>query len=263
MIYLYAHTSHKSGLDRARAMMAIYRALKEQPKAQELCFLVNDFRAGEALKEQMGLESYVTIESVEDIDMIASSEDSVVISTPESDRGKIAFYKSHFNHFIVLQDEMLIASASRCDSKGNKMLLFWGDSDENRQLMAHAKSLNDLGLGLLLGDYFYIDYQSKLSELFDLCYEPEEYEQALSEAEVVVSGSLQVAAEAALMGKQAAYLVVDKSKTPQTKSYQQLSIELLSIEQIEEFLSTRTGLDEVDNSGIKREIERILGEILS
>jgi len=95
MLYYYANSGHKIGLDRVKRALALLKALDE--KGVETRLLVNDFRAGLAARE-LGLRDYVTIEGVMDIDMIADTGDSIIMDTPEDDKGRIEKYCLDFSH---------------------------------------------------------------------------------------------------------------------------------------------------------------------
>ena len=75
MLYYYANTGHKIGLERLRRGAALLNALSNQ--GVETQFLVNDFRAGLVAKE-LGVKDYVTVEGVQDIDAIAEHGDSII-----------------------------------------------------------------------------------------------------------------------------------------------------------------------------------------
>ena len=59
MLFYYAYSGHKNGLERVRRGAALMNALRA--KGTEATLLVNDFRAGLAAKE-LGVKDYVTVE---------------------------------------------------------------------------------------------------------------------------------------------------------------------------------------------------------
>lgn len=93
MVYYYAFTGHKHGLDRVKKAAVILNKLRA--KGIETMLLVNDFRAGLVARE-FGVPESVTIETIQDIDAIARSGDSVIIDSPEDDHGRLVKYCSDF-----------------------------------------------------------------------------------------------------------------------------------------------------------------------
>jgi hypothetical protein len=95
MLYYYANTSHKMGLERLRRGAALLNRLNAEGK-EETQLLVNDFRAGLVARE-LGVTEYVTIEGIQDIDAIAQNGDSIVIDSMEDDHGRLVKYCQDFD----------------------------------------------------------------------------------------------------------------------------------------------------------------------
>jgi len=95
MLYYYAHSGHKIGLERVRRGAALLKRLASNGVETQL--LVNDFRAGLAAKD-LGVKDYVTIETIQDIDAIAEAGNSIIIDSSEDDRGRLVKYCSDFKN---------------------------------------------------------------------------------------------------------------------------------------------------------------------
>ena len=93
MLYYYANTGHKLGLERLRRGVALLNSLSS--KGEETQLLVNDFRAGLVARD-LGVTSYVTIETVQDIDAIAEAGNSIIIDSVEDDHGRLVKYCADF-----------------------------------------------------------------------------------------------------------------------------------------------------------------------
>jgi len=100
LIYLYAYTNFKDGLDSLRRVAALYWELQKESIDCEL--LVNDYRA-QLLARSWGLPLATTIETIKDIDAVATPEDIVVIDSPESIEGKVLGYGEYFKKVIYLK----------------------------------------------------------------------------------------------------------------------------------------------------------------
>lgn len=228
MLYYYANSGHKLGLDRVKRGVALLKALNE--KGVETRLLVNDFRAGLAAKE-LGLRDYVTIEGVMDIDAIADAGDSVIIDTPENDNDRLVKYCSDYKHVFRFEtsqedsvrfSETLLKAYCENDScissliidkiyrnvgeKEERVLFFLNDADYDKEILSNASFFKESGMELLLGNYFFVKYEDDLSELFDCLHEPEEYVDLIKNSSTVVTASGQTAMEAQVCGAKVLYI---------------------------------------------------------
>ncbi len=233
MLFYYAHTGHKIGLDRAKRGAAVIKALAKE--GIEARLLVNDFRAGVALKEH-GIREYVTIETIQDIDAVAQTGDSVIIDSNEDDHGRLVKYVSDFRHVwrfahdkedcpvhgeilfkagceekscmeAVIVDDVYFESSD----KEERILFFLGDSDHDKTILGNTEFFKHFDMELLLGHYFFVKYEDDLAKLFDSLYEPEEYIDLIKSSSTVVTASAQTALEAKASGAKVVYIDLEKT----------------------------------------------------
>ena len=216
--YYYAYSGHKSGLDRVKRAAALIKALGEE--GIDLQLLVNDFRAGLAARE-FGVRDAVTIETLLDVDAVAERGDSVILDTPESLDSRLEQYSEMYHPlFVVLEDcttpsrygETIFRPLCRAEAciplqlidsdyfeilpKEDRTLFFFGDADYEKEILSHAENLKGLGLELLPGYYFFIDYEEELAAVFEKIHDPEAYMDLLRTSRRVVTASIQTALEA-------------------------------------------------------------------
>jgi len=228
MLFYYAYSGHKNGLERVRRGAAVMNALRA--KGTEATLLVNDFRAGLAAKE-LGVKDYVTVESVQDIDAIAEVGDSIIIDSLEDDHGRLVKYCSDFKHVWrfahsiddkSIHGETLFRAASKeeadldaaiveesyydAQEKEERVLFFLGDSDYDKIILNNASFFNAFEMELLLGNYFFVKYEDDLAKLFQALHEPEEYETLIQSSTTVVTSSSQTAVEAKIAGAKVIYI---------------------------------------------------------
>ena len=228
MLFYYAYSGHKNGLERVRRGAALMNAL--QANGTEATLLVNDFRAGLAAKE-LGVKDYVTVESVQDIDAIAEVGDSIIIDSLEDDHGRLVKYCSDFKHvwrFAHSMDDKsihgetllraeakeeadtdaLIVEASYYDAheKEERVLFFLGDSDYDKVILSNEAFFKFFDMELLLGNYFFVKYEDDLAKLFSTLHEPEEYETLIQSSTTIVTSSSQTALEAKIAGAKVIYI---------------------------------------------------------
>jgi len=227
MLYYYANSGHKIGLDRVKRAVALLKALND--KGVETRLLVNDFRAGLAARA-LGLRDYVTIEGVMDIDAIADTGDAIIMDTPEDDRGRIEKYCADFSHVFRFangpEDEVRVSEVlfkpecrdERCieavivdsmyenTSKEQRVLFFLSDADYDKEILGHRAFFQDSGMELLLGNYFFVKYEDELAELFERLHDSQEYEALLKTSSHIVTASRQTALEAHVCGANVVYI---------------------------------------------------------
>ena len=196
--------------------------------------LLNDFRAGVALKEH-GVVEHVTIETILDIDAVAERGDSVIIDSDEDDKGKLELYVENFKHvwrFAKSPDDYSLYGETvwRCDveqgqqssvvvhpryleapqSKEDRLLFFLGDSDHEKVILNHSDFFDAFKekMELLLGHYFFVKYEERLAEVFHKIIEPEEYYEVLKEYQNILTSSVHIAIEAKANGLNVLFLAL-------------------------------------------------------
>ncbi len=232
MLYYYAYTGHKHGLDRVKKAAVILKKLRNN--GIETMLLVNDFRAGLVARE-FGVAESVTIETIQDIDAIAEVGDSVIIDSPEDDHGRLVKYCSDFKSVfrfaqssedksihgetmltIDCDDEKCISSIIVDDvyfeehKKEDRTLFFLGDSDADKIILNNADFFKNNRMELLLGHYFYVKYEDDLAKIFNILHEPEEYIALICSSKRVVTASFQTALEASIAGAEVVFIDINK-----------------------------------------------------
>ena len=234
MLYYYAYSSHKYGLDRVRRGVALLKSL--QRRGVETGLLVNDFRAGLAAGD-LGLSGAVTIETLLDVDAVAQRGDHVILDTPEPLESRLKQYADHFASLSLVTDECALQSrfgeillkpfckekepcietpmidsdyvsdfGERSREREERVLFIFGDSDYGKEILSHRDFFRAMDMDLLLGYYFFVKYEEELSQIFHRLYEPEMYGDLLKERAAILTGSAQCAFEAAAAGVNTAFV---------------------------------------------------------
>ena len=233
MLFYYANSGHKIGLDRVRRGAALLNKLTAE--GIEIQLLVNDFRAGLVAKD-LGVKEYVTVENVQDIDAIAEAgNNSIIIDSPEDDHGRLVKYCADFKNVwrfahdtedqsvhgeilfrvecqkedcldAVIVDEMYKPQ----EEKEERVLFFLGDADYDKIILGNEDFFKTLNMELLLGNYFFVKYEDALAKLFTTLHEPEEYVELMQRSSTVVTASAQTALEAKACGAKVIYIDSEK-----------------------------------------------------
>jgi len=219
-LYYYAYTGHKNGLDRLKKATVILKKLNE--KGIDTLLLVNDFRAGLVARE-FGIDESVNIETIQDIDAIASMNNAIIIDSPEDDRGRLKKYVTEFKavfrfaqscndsskygeEIIDYEDIVVDDIYLKEHPKEDRVLFFLGDSDANKKILSHREFFENSDMELLLGHYFYVKYEDELAKIFKKLHEAEEYIDLITSSKTVVTLSPQTALEARINGAKVIFI---------------------------------------------------------
>ena len=228
IFYYYAHTGHREDLDGVRRAAALLPKLDMQGIKTKL--LINDFRAALAAKEY-GIEGAVSVESINDIDLVLSMGDALFIDSSEPlPKNFDAFCRDYKQIFRLVkrcddepilceelllpwdEDEVFFVDERYMQEHGKKdeAVLFFGDSDPKKELLRIAHRFKDHNVVLLLGEYFYLGYKEELQGYFSSMYEAESYRECIMHSENIITFSLQCAFEARTAGANTMYISKEK-----------------------------------------------------
>ena len=242
MIYLYAYTNFKDGLDSLRRVKVIYDNLKQEGKECEI--LVNEYRA-QLLGKEWGLPLATTIETIKDIDAVATQNDTIIIDSPELLEGKVLNYPNKFKKVIYLNSrceeiefegatiidiynkDSIVAYKSDTIAQNNKTIFIYGDSDYEKVLLDNLETFKDKNLDLYWGIYFFIKYEDKLKSVFNEIVESQEYYELFSQYEYFITSSIQVALDAINSGNKVLFLELKELTKCQKNLLLKLKIDIV------------------------------------
>jgi len=210
MVYLYAYTNFKEGLESLRRVAALYNELTKNGIECEI--LVNDYRA-QLLARDWGLPLATTIETIKDIDAVASSEDIVIIDSKEPLEGKVLNYGEYFKKLIYINSSCdkvefggavifnlfkdgTIFNKIEESKKEDKTIFIYCDSDYEKKLLEFTDEFKSLNMDLYWGVYFFVKYEDILKEYFKDIIDSSEYFEILKEYKNILTASSQVAVDA-------------------------------------------------------------------
>ncbi|MCF6201124.1 MAG: hypothetical protein L3J42_03190 [Hydrogenimonas sp.] len=250
-LYYYIDTGHRVGLDRLRRSAPVVKAL--QNRGVDVTLLTNDFRAGEYAKNEFAIKRYISVDLVRNIANIATPADSVVIDSDDVSLPLVADMIEYYGGLVRFSDDpqaapigkdIVISSISQHDDvvkvdivdpsyferrkKSLNRVYFWGDDDYECGLVEHLDAFKDLGVKLLEGYYFFMQYGDELEKGFDEILESENYKDVLKSSEEFLTSSPQSALEALAAGSNPIY--IKKESSPRFWSEKLLSFGIPVIE---------------------------------
>lgn len=211
-VYIYAKSGHGYGLDRVKRCCAVYDILSQF----DPIFCTPDFRAGTFAKDVFGVKKAVSVDLIENLPNIMERGDFLVFDSDEPSE----FMKSHMKDFCagIIEfgvDTPKIAANKKFNynqSNNGKKLFFFGDDDYHEEFLDLLESVEKIDLDVLLGHYYFLGNEEKITSKFNSFYEDTDYVEAISGAEFLLTGSLQAAIESLACGNKPVFFIRNDKK---------------------------------------------------
>ena len=214
-LFYYVHTGHRIGLDRFRRAATIIRALGDV----DITLLTSDFRIASVAKD-FGVKRSVGIDVVRNIPQIAHHGDKIIFDSDEINPVMHKEMVEYFSTFVRVSDdpnatklpgEFLISpyleGEGICQGvavddkyfeqqpKTIEKSFFFGDDDYEEDLFKNLDTFEALEADLILGFYFFMNYEEKLAPVFKKMHEFEAYDGVVQGSKLFVTASPQAALE--------------------------------------------------------------------
>ncbi len=264
MIYLYAYTNHKDGLDNLRRVAAIYFKMREKKIDCEI--LVNEYRA-QLIAKDWGLPLATTIETIKDIDAVATIEDTIIIDSLEKLEGKVLAYPEYFKKVIYLNSSFdniefegaevvdiykdgAIFRELNIDKNREGTIYIFGDSDYNKIIFKNLENFKNKELDFYWGLYFFVKYEDEIGKYFNKIIESEDYYEVIGIYENIVTSSINIAIEAKANGANVYFFAIDnKLDEDRSKLLDKMGItETLDINAITYTNNTKSFIKNINNN---------------
>ncbi len=246
-IYYYVHTGHRIGLDRFRRACTIIRSLGDV----DITLLCSDFRiANEA--RHFGVDKAVGIDVVRNIPHIAKHGDKLIFDSEEANPIMLEDMRKYFSTFIRISDKKDDAKAEgeflispylsgngicnalsvddkyfEKEEKTIELSYFFGDDDYEKDLEKNLDFIKDLDPDLLLGFYYFLDYEDSLREIFKNHHEFEEYDEVIKKSKILVTASPQAVLESLASGAKPIYVQREDYTTDFLELFETLNVPIV------------------------------------
>ncbi len=190
--FYYVHTGHRIGLDRFRRGAAIIKSLGDM----EITMLCSDFRIAQ-IADEYGVQNSVGVDVVRNIPQIAHHGDRIIFDSDEANPIMLEDMKQFFSTFIHIKNDTVCIDKNYFvnEPKTINMSYFFGDDDYEKDLEKNLSLLDGLNPDLMLGFYYFLDYEDMLKEKFDSYHEFEEYEDMIKKTDILITTSPQAVLE--------------------------------------------------------------------
>jgi len=225
-LFYYVHTGHRIGLDRFRRAATIIRSLGDV----DITLLTSDYRIASVARD-FGVKRSVGIDVVRNIPQIAHHGDKIIFDSDELNPVMHREMTEYFSTFVRVCDdpgatkiegELLIspylegegicrgvAVDDRYFEPHTKTIgksFFFGDDDYEEDLLANSDMFRALEMELIMGFYYFMNYEEKIAPAFKKVHEFEEYDEVLQGSKIFVTASPQAALESLASGGRPIYI---------------------------------------------------------
>ena len=223
-IFYYVHTGHRIGLDRFRRACAIINSLGDV----DITLLCSDFRIAQVARD-FGIKNSVGIDVIRNIPQIAQGGDQLILDSDEANPIMIEDMKQYFSKLIHIKNNQIAIDKKYFENtpKNIKTAFFFGDDDYEKDLQKYIPALKKLGSELLLGFYYFLDYENMLKKEFPKYYEFEDYDEVIKGSEVLITSSPQAVLENLASGGKPIYLQREDYSTDFHQIFTDLGIPIL------------------------------------
>ena len=160
-IYYYVHTGHRIGLDRFRRAATIVRMLD----GVDITLLCSDFRIAQIARD-FGVDKSVGIDVVRNIPHISDFGDKLIFDSDEANPIMLEDMKEYFSSFLHVETNMPVVDDKYFEQKPKTIELsfFFGDDDYEKDIEKNLSLFDGLTPEILLGFYYFLDYEEMLKE---------------------------------------------------------------------------------------------------
>jgi hypothetical protein len=276
-IYYYAQTGHRVGLDRFRRACTIIRALGDV----DITLLCSDFRiANEA--RHFGVEKAVGIDVVRNIPQIAIHGDKLIFDSDEANPIMLEDMRNFFSTFIRVSDEKndskaegeflispYLSGEGICNAiavdekyfakeeKTIKLAYFFGDDDYEKDLEKNLDFVADLNPDLLLGFYYFLDYEDILRKRFKNHHEFEEYDEVIKKSQILITASPQAVFENLAAGGKPIYVQRDGYREEFLELFESLKIPVVKNYEKEHLIDIISSINNNNYSEMEHSAKKI------
>jgi len=222
--YYYVHTGHRIGLDRFRRACTIIRALGDI----DITLLCSDFRIAQIARD-FGVEKSVGVDVVRNIPQIAIYGDTLVFDSDEANPIMLDDMQKFFSTFVHVENSEAIVDEKYFEQKPKtiKLSYFFGDDDYEKDLGKNLDFVKDLEPDLLLGFYYFLDYEDELKNEFNNHHEFEDYDEVIQKSQILISASPQAILENLASGGQPIYIQRADYVTDFNTLFEELNIPII------------------------------------
>ncbi|MEA2090736.1 MAG: hypothetical protein U9O83_00025 [Campylobacterota bacterium] len=241
--YYYVHTGHRIGLDRFRRACTIIRLLKDV----DITLLCSDFRIAQVASD-FGVQKSVGVDVVRNIPQITHYGDRLIFDSDEANPIMLEDMKNYFSSFVHIKNNMSVVDDKyfQQEEKTIELSFFFGDDDYSKDLEKNFAFLDGLNPDLLLGFYYFFDYEDMLKERFPNHHEFEDYDEVIKRSKILITASPQAVLENLASGGKPIYFQREDYTSEFQEIFKKLNIPIVKNYENKQLVTILEGLQKHD-----------------
>ena len=199
-LYIYCQTGHNFGLENLRRCATIYKKLEQF----DPILATSDYRAVSYAKEFLGVKKAVGVDVIENLPNMMLRNDILIFDSKEP----TDVMRKHMKDFCselfevgvdipydIVDDNYF----EKIDTKYEKCI-FFADDDYENEMLEFCKNSTKNNLNFLLGHYFFLSNDDKLSPYFKQIIDDEEYIDTIKSTKYLLTSSINSCLESIASG---------------------------------------------------------------
>ena len=199
-LYVYCQSGHNFGLENLRRTAVICKKLQEINPL----LATADYRAASFAKSELGVKKTVGVDVIENLPNMMLRLDMLIFDSKEPSELMLKHMKEFCSKLYEVGVDIpydLVDDSFFEESKNTiKKTFFFADDDYENELLDFVKDSKKHDLKLLMGHYFFMGNDDKLSFAFDEVIEDEDYEQTIKQSEYLLTSSVHACIESLASG---------------------------------------------------------------
>jgi len=199
-LYVYCQSGHNFGLENLRRTAVICKKLQEINPL----LATADYRAASFAKSELGVKKTVGVDVIENLPNMMLRLDMLIFDSKEPSELMLKHMKEFCSKLYEVGVDIpydLVDDSFFEESKNSiKKTFFFADDDYENELLEFVKDSKKHDLKLLMGHYFFMGNDDKLSFAFDEVIEDEDYEQTIKQSEYLLTSSVHACIESLASG---------------------------------------------------------------
>ncbi len=204
-IYLYTKSGHNVGLEQVRRGAVLYKQLKLHNCDPIMC--TSDYRAATFAKD-LGVHKGIGIDIIGNLPNIMERSDILIFDSDEPSDTMREFMKDYCTKLYevgidipktLVSDDFFITNKDQ--TKNILKTFFFGDDDYSDSLLKIlCKNQDKQDINLLMGHYFFMGNENKLTPYFNTIIDEEEYFNTIINTKYLLTSSLNATFESLASG---------------------------------------------------------------
>jgi len=236
-IYIYTKSGHNVGLEQVRRGSVLYTQLKKSGCDPILC--TSDYRASTFAKD-LGVQKGVGIDIIGNLPNIMQRSDILIFESDEPSDTMRTFMKDYCTELFEIGVDIPKTIVSNDFFKqGDKSIdkcFFFGDDDYSNLLLNNLCK-SKVNIDILMGHYFFLGDEDKLSKYFNTIIDEENYFDTILNTNYLLTSSINAVFESLASGNNPVFFQRSDKDTKDLELIKKYNVPIVCGEDINQIIT--------------------------